>query len=302
MAAAFAVAALLATSCAAPVRRRPNDTPPLVACRRVDCLRVVTWNLHAIPLLSPHPTARLQHVAAEIRAQQPDLVLFQEVWSHAYARQLERDLGGAYRVTTAVGCRRPFPCGGLAILVRVASGWSASAPRFIAYEASAPWYRLLEWDGIAKKGMLLVRLSRGDASLGVIDTHLQTEYAHHGRDYSDLRRRQLEQLDATVAGTFGSTPVLVGGDFNTAPDEPSGLYATHLSRLGEDRTADLRTACGECGTRPSLTHSRWLDYLITRNLTASAALDRLVNDGIDRPFSDHDGLIGRFEYAPSALR
>jgi len=83
---------------------------------------------------------------------------------------------------------------------------------------------------------------------------------------------------------------------------PSGLYATHLSRLGEDRTADLRTACGECGTRPSLTHSRWLDYLITRNLTASAALDRLVNDGIDRPFSDHDGLIGRFEYAPSALR
>ncbi len=278
------------------------DMHPLVACGRIDCLRVVTWNLHAIPLISPHPTARLQNVAAEIGSQQPDVVLFQEVWAHAYARQLARDLGGAYRVTTAVGCGRPFPCGGLAILVRVASGWSASAPRFVAYESSAPWYRFREWDGIAKKGMLIVRLSRGDAMLGIVDTHLQTEYAHHGHDYTDLRRRQLEQLDATVTATFGSAPVLVGGDFNTAPEERSGLYATHLSRLGDDRTADIRTACGECGTRPSLVHSRWLDYLITRNLRASATLDRLVNDHVDQPFSDHDGLIARFVYSPAALR
>jgi endonuclease/exonuclease/phosphatase family metal-dependent hydrolase len=300
--AAFAIAAFVAMSCAPPALHRAMDMHPLVACGRADCLRVVTWNLHAIPLISPHPTARLQNVATEIRSQQPDVVLFQEVWAHAYARQLARDLGGAYRVTTAVGCGRPFPCGGLAILVRVASGWSASAPRFVAYESSAPWYRFREWDGIAKKGMLIVRLSRGGATLGIVDTHLQTEYAHHGHDYTDLRRRQLEQLDATVTATFGSAPVLVGGDFNTAPDERSGLYATHLSRLGDDRTADIRTACGECGTRPSLVHSRWLDYLITRNLTASTTLDRLVNDHVDQPFSDHDGLIARFVYSPAALR
>ena len=237
------------------------DAPPLLACVRPDCLRVVTWNLHAIPFMSPRPTARLRNVAAKIREQQPDVVLFQEVWSYAYARQLGRDLAGTYRVTTAVGCGRPFPCGGLAILVRVGSGWVASAPTFVAYEASAPWYRFREWDGIAGKGMLMVHLARGDASLGVVDTHLQTEYARYGRDYSDLRRRQLEQLDGTLRSTFGSTPVLVGGDFNTAPDEPSRLYATHLSRLGDDRTADIRTACGECGTRPSPPPTRALARL-----------------------------------------
>jgi endonuclease/exonuclease/phosphatase family metal-dependent hydrolase len=300
---ALALTSLLAASCGAPVVRRHADAPLLLPCERADCLRVVTWNLHAIPFISPHPGARLRNVAAEIRAQQPDVVLFQEVWSHAYARQLARDLGGAYRVTTATGCGRPFPCGGLAILVRVASGWVASTPTFVAYEASAPWYHFREWDGIAKKGVLMVRLARADASLAVVDTHLQTEYARYRRNYADLRRRQLEQLGWTLDHAFGTAPVVLGGDFNTAPDEPSRLYATHLSRLGDDRTVDLRTACGECGTRPSvLRAARWLDYLLTRNLAASVRVERIVNDTVDQPFSDHDGLLGRLEYVPETLR
>jgi endonuclease/exonuclease/phosphatase family metal-dependent hydrolase len=295
---------LLATSCMlGPPSHAPVDPPLLLPCTGRDCLRVVTWNLHGIPFMSPRPSARLRNVAGKIREQQPDLVLFQEVWSHAYARQLGRDLGGEYRVTTALGCRRPFPCGGLAILVRVGSGWVASAPTFVPYEASAPWYRFREWDGIAKKGMLMVQLARGEESLAVLDTHLQTEYARYGRDYSDLRRRQLEQLDGTLRSTFGDRPVLVGGDFNTAPEEASGLYASHLARLGDDRTTALRIACGECGTRPSLLRpARWLDYLITRNLAATAAVERILNDSVDQPFSDHDGLLGRLEYEPRALR
>jgi endonuclease/exonuclease/phosphatase family metal-dependent hydrolase len=303
--AAFALSALLVASCLGPTLQPTPDALPLVPCTRPDCLRVVTWNLHAIPFLSPRPTARLRNVATKLREQHPDLVLLQEVWSHAYARQLGRDLADTYRVTTAVGCGRPFPCGGLVLLVRLGSGWVASAPRFIAYEAAAPWYRFREWDALAKKGMLLVQLARDGAVLGIVDTHLQAEYARFGRDYSDLRRRQLEQLAWTLAHSFGTKPVLVGGDFNTAPGERSGLYESHIARLGEDRTIDLRIVCGECGTRPvavPLRRARWLDYLITRNLPASATVERIVNEAVDRPFSDHDGLLGRIEYAPDALR
>jgi endonuclease/exonuclease/phosphatase family metal-dependent hydrolase len=185
------------------------------------------------------------------------------------------------------------------VLVRAASGWVPSAPTFVPYGSSAPWYRFREWDGIVKKGMLLVTLARGctDETIAVVDTHLQTEYAYFGRDYAELRRRQLEQLDATVRARFLGMPVLIGGDFNTAPKERSGLYASHFARLGDDRTVDERAACG-CGTRPPGSYrvaSRWLDYVLTQRLGARATAVRITNDWVDRPFSDHDGVLVRLE-------
>ncbi len=293
--------ALLATGgCFAPAPHPPRPAPPLLPCATRECLRVLTWNVHAIPFLAPWPTARLHNVAAKVLEQQPDLVLLQEVWSHAYARQLARDLAGAYRVMTATGCARPFPCGGLVVLVRNASGWTAATPRFAAYRASGPWYRLREWDAIAKKGILMVDLTRGGASLAVVDTHLQTDYARFGRTYSRVRRRQLEQLAETLDAAFPGRPILVGGDFNTAPREASGLYESHVATLGTDRTADLRAACAPCGTRPTLLHpARWLDYVLTRDVPATAAAARIGNDGIDQPFSDHDGVLVRLDGVPS---
>ena len=253
--------------------------------------------------MSPRPTTRLRNIAAKIREQQPDIVLLQEVWAHAYARVLERGLAGRYRLTTGSGCLRPWPCGGLAVLVRVASGWTASSPVFVAYDASAPWYRLAEWDGIAKKGMLMVQLAHAGQSVVVVDTHLQTAYRRYHRDYTDIRRQQLEQLAATLDATSRSRPVLIGGDFNTAPSDRKALYASHMARLGDDRTMELRAACGECGTRPSFMRpARWLDYVLTRGVTASATAALITNAAIDEPFSDHDGVLVRLDYEPPALR
>ena len=294
----LALATLSLSACAwrATVPAGIPAQPTLLPCADAACLRVLTWNLHAIPLLSPSPPARLRNVAAEIRAQQPDLVMLQEIWSHAYASQLERALP-EYRLLRGSGCARPFPCGGLVVLVRNASGWVASAPTFVPYEATAPWYRFREWDGLVKKGALLLTLARGDATLGVIDTHLQTEYGYLGRDYTEIRRAQLEELAGLVHGRFASRPVVLAGDLNTDPDVHSGLYASQIARLGEDRTVDERDACG-CGTRPPGSYrasSRWLDYVITRRLPVRAASTRIVNEWVDRPFSDHDGVLVRLQ-------
>lgn len=297
------VAMCLIAGCAS-WRAVPAPTPAaaLAPCTRADCLRVMTWNLHAIPFVTANPMARLGNVASKIREQQPDVVLLQEVWSHAFARRLQHRLRDQYRITTSTGCGRPFPCGGLAILVRIGSGWTASAPSFVAYEASGPWYRLLEWDYIAKKGMLFAHLTRGGETVGVLDTHLQTEYGRYGRNYSDIRRRQLEQLDATLSERFAQTPVVIGGDFNTAPVERSGLFQTHVATLGDDRTAEFRAECGQCGTRPTaLRPGRWLDYVMTQHLAATSTLEPIRNVAVDVPFSDHDGLLVRLEYERGAL-
>ena len=285
-------------------RTVPAATPAttLAPCTQAACLRVVTWNLHAIPFVTSNPVARLGNVAAKIREQQPDVVLLQELWAYAYPRRLKHLLRDQYTVTTATGCGRPFPCGGLAVLVRIGSGWTVSAPDFVAYGSSAPWYRLAEWDFIAKKGMLMLSLARGSETVGVLDTHLQTEYARYGRNYSNIRRRQLEQLDATLAARFAGRPVILGGDFNTAPAERSGLFQTHVATLGDDRTAEFRAQCGQCGTRPAtLRPGRWLDYVMTRHLTASSTLEPIRNVAVDVPYSDHDGILVRLEYQHGAL-
>jgi endonuclease/exonuclease/phosphatase family metal-dependent hydrolase len=300
---ALALAAMVAGGCAWRAIPPPAPAAPLLPCTTTDCLRVVSWNLHGIPFVAPNPIARLRNVAAKIHEQQPDVVLLQELWTHAYPHELARLLAGEYRVTTAVGCARPFPCGGLAVLVRNASGWVASAPTFVRFRARAPWYRFAEGDGFVRKGMMLLNLARGDETLGVVDTHLQSEYGRYGRDYSDLRRRQLEQLAWALTSVFGTRPVVVGGDLNTAPDEWTGLYESHVAPLGDDRTVAYRAGCGGCGTHRSLLKPpRWIDYLITRNLTAAGSLAPIANDAVDQPFSDHDGLLLRLDYDRRTLR
>jgi endonuclease/exonuclease/phosphatase family metal-dependent hydrolase len=292
------IALALGAGCA--VRPTPPAVPLWSPCTQAHCLRVLSWNVHAIPFVSSHPTRRLRNVAAKIREQRPDVVLLQEVWAHAYVELLRRRLAGEYRVTRAFGCGRPFPCGGLVVLVRVASGWVASRPTFVPFDAAAPWHRLAEWDGIAKKGMLLVRLERGEQSVGIVDTHLQSRYPQYGRTYSAIRRRQLEQLARTVDATFGRRAAIVAGDLNTAPNERRVLYASHVAPLGDDRTAALRAACPRCGTRVATKSPRWIDYVITRGLVATSTATRITNDGLDDPYSDHDGLLLRLECEPAA--
>jgi endonuclease/exonuclease/phosphatase family metal-dependent hydrolase len=285
------VALVLAAGCV--VRPTPPPDPVWSPCTGPKCLRLLSWNVHAIPFVTAQPTRRVRNVAAKIREQQPDVVLLQEVWTHAYAAVLRRALAGDYRLTYAGGCRRPFPCGGLVVLVRVASGWVASPPTFVPFRAHAPWRRFREWDVIAKKGMLVLRLTRGDRVLGIVDTHLQSRYPEYRHNYMTVRRHQLEQLRATVDATFGGAPVVIGGDFNTAPNDPSGLYASHVAPLGDDASASFRAGCPGCGTRTPPKLPRWIDYVLTRGLAVTPAVTRILSTAIDTPYSDHHGVLVR---------
>ena len=290
---ALGLALALAAGCAPRPTLPATATPRFTPCDTADCLRVLTWNVHAIPLVSPRPTARLRNVADAIGAQAPDVVLLQEVWAHAYAELLARRLGDAYRLIRAYGCGRPYPCGGLVVLVRRASGWRASPPTFVRYKKHAPWRRLREWDGIAKKGMLLVTLTRAGRTVGIVDTHLQTRYLEYRHNYRTVRTRQLEQLRATLDATFGAWPVILGGDFNTAPNDPSGLYASHVAPLGDDTAATLRLTCPASSTRPPPKLPRWIDYVLTRGLGVTPTVTLIRNQAIDTPYSDHDGVLVR---------
>src|SRR5439155_8182520 len=123
--------------------------------------------------------------------------------------------------------------------------------------------------------------SSAGASLVVVDTHLQAQYA--GRDYLAVRRAQIEQLLAFLQHDHSHDPVLIGGDFNTAAAEP--LYASLLSTLGTDLTAQERQSC-HCGTNFDFAHREWIDYVFARGWNVNATAQRITNDTADSPYSD----------------
>jgi endonuclease/exonuclease/phosphatase family metal-dependent hydrolase len=298
----LATAAYL-TGCTGRVTPAPPLPQKLLECAPgVTCIRIVSWNLHGLPWpLSRDPLGRMRNIAAVIAEQQPDVVALQEVWFGAYLQRLIDDLRDTY---TAERLRRigSLPRGGLAILVRKNSGWSPDGtPIWMQYERSAPAYRIWESDGISAKGLLALRLRRDDRQRFVlVDTHLQSQYPENGRDYVLVRRDQLDELEGALTWRFHGEPILITGDFNTRPFER--LYATHIKSLGNDLTADLRTACGPwCGTNIDARdgHHDWIDYVIARTFPVHAQATLVRNDGMDWPYSDHDGLLVRLEPEPN---
>ncbi len=288
----------LSSGCATNVAHRHPPQSVLLPCDQEACLRVVSWNVHGLPFYSK-TSDRMRRIAAKIAEQQPDLVLLQEVWFGRFRSLLARTLEADYQIAYDPRWVTGWPRGGLVMFVRHGSGWRVSTSTFRRYDASAPWYRLTEFDGVSGKGILAATVSSGSSSLAVIDTHLQSQYK--GRPYLHVRSEQIMELLQLLERKYPSTPILIGGDFNTGAKEE--LYASELSNLGDDLTVEERKDC-QCGTNfgDDGTWPEWIDYVLVKNWKVRATVQRIENDFSDNPYSDHDGLLVRLLYERTSLR
>jgi len=276
---------------------------PLASCTDGGCLTLLSWNVHGLPWpISRDPGGRLDAIATAIRSTAPDVVALQEVWLASYEARLERALGAEYQAFF-----RPRsgiiagPEGGLVVFLRRAGRWQAltAGLRFVPYQHKANG-RLLEGDSISGKGVLRLDVEAAGQAVCLLATHLQAQYPESGPDHLYVAERsgQLEELRA-VEQTCGSKPTLLLGDFNTAPEE-HGVYDTHMTALGTDLTTRARTECERpCGSHFSAdgTRDEWIDYIISPTAGVDAAVQRIVNVAVDRPYSDHDGLLARIVFA-----
>jgi endonuclease/exonuclease/phosphatase family metal-dependent hydrolase len=234
-------------------------------------------------------------VSIQIREQQPDLVLLQEVWLTVYRNRLERLLSDEYEATFVPRTMTGWPAGGLLVFRRRAVGWSVEEITFTRYDRAASWWRLDEGDGLSGKGYLAIQLLKNSQRLLVVNTHLQSQYPEHAREYEEIRRSQLNQLQSYLSNIPSSQLVLIAGDFNTKPTER--LFGSHLDPLGTDLTRAEReesasgTAFNERGESKD-----WIDYVITRHFDAEADVVLIRNESIDVPYSDHHGLLVRLLY------
>jgi endonuclease/exonuclease/phosphatase family metal-dependent hydrolase len=258
-------------------------------------LRLISWNLHALPFIGRNVEQRMRRAAGALIEHAPDVVLLQEIWTANALRVFERALGDSYAVLIGENGHGRH-CGGLLTLINKTT-WSVEGrARFTPFDAQAPAWRFWEGDGLMKKGALVAIAKHVETSREArfVNTHLQSQYGYFHTADGALRARlaylperiaQLRQLEL-LAQDDGRL-VMIGGDFNTEPHEWPALQ---LPSSWQDLSAPLRLS-GERATYIEKTGpTAWYDYVFaSRPVEAEALLIR--NSAVGYPYSDHHGLV-----------
>ncbi len=247
-------------------------------------VRVLSWNVWDLPVISDHLDARVARIGPAIARLEPDLVALQELWEADDARRIGDDL----RAAGLVHQTAPNEDTGLLI----ASRWPIEATRFAPFTLGkapwAPWH--VDW--VATKGVVQVDVQTPVGPLTFADTHLQGRYRTDL--YPDTRLAQaLEVAEATAPRREGVVPPLVlAGDLNS----PSHELPYEVLEVS-------------CGLRPTSERSA-LDAVLVRDGTAVRvveassrhALEEVVelDDGVAAPLSDHPAVLAELTLASCA--
>ena len=248
-------------------------------------VRVTTWNLEWFPNGSPKelPAAeqakRIAAAAEALRPLNPDIILLQEVKDYdACARLAEAIRPHVYHVAICSAFREPRQPGigkqQVAILAKehAQAAWSE------------PWKAM---DGVdPPRGFAFAWFKIGGNDVGVYSLHLKSNLIMHGdkavEARKNIRKREvaIEQLLTHVHDVIGrSMPMVksfvVGGDFNTNPDQPdfaeektlTALTAGGFRNSMEGAPLPQRITHPGSGPYPNAT----FDYLFGSNFTAAKA-------------------------------
>jgi len=193
---AFAAAFALtpATQAAAPVR-----------------LRVLTWNVWGLPVVSPNMEARIAALPDAIAKLDPDVVLLQELWEETTGERVRQGLERhGYRYTSHLA-HTAFGMTGLFTASKLPLENVGFLPFASGRIGHSFWH--LEWIASKGVGRFLVHTPLGP--LEVQNTHLQAQY-----DTDLYAAERLSQVGEIVSmHQDWSLPLVLGGDFNTGSEE-----------------------------------------------------------------------------------
>lgn len=247
-------------------------------------LRVLTYNVFGIPNLSPAIDERMAAIGPAMVALAPDVILLQEMWRNEDADRITDALQRAGFVAVRSFASEHWTDPGRSGLV-IATKLAIVGERFEAFEAGTlphiPWH--VDWRG--GKGSFAVRLATPVGEIGVVNVHAQASYATG--HYEGIRVAQAIETAAGIAAPGGvvgaDDPLVLGGDVNAPPDQPSTrlLEALTGTRI-EDRTLGTDVLMARSGTAIAV------EVVETRRVLTEPL--RLA-DGTVVPLSDHEGVL-----------
>ena len=281
-------------------------------------LRIASVNLEGVSVLgfdwSDNIDERFAAMAERLSTNAPllDVVLIQEVWKNAARRALLAHEGVVRNFPYRVDIAEQPGGAGLVILSRL----PIEMAHFHRFKAQGQCLKIWEGDCISGKGVMTVRLTLGDHSVWVGNTHLIACYTRIGEpktvcDKQDpngnYRRDQIIEARRVIEGLVGEAPAIFGGDFNFTrtsryyplminPAIPSDSSKSLLQTLATDYMR------GWTESNEEIVEPNRLDYFWTRpgrefrwhtqeNIHSIFTRPVLLRSGKRVPLSDHPVLV-----------
>lgn len=246
-------------------------------------LRVASYNVYDVPLISSDREARLDEIARRLSGLDIDVVALQELWVPEDAARMAEALAAA-------GLRHAHYFGPDADHERgsglfVASRFPIDDVRFEAFRVGTTPYIPWHVDWMAEKGIGVVRLATPAGPVDVGNTHLHASYAMG--DYGFVQLSQALQVADLLSATAAEMPpLLLMGDLNVAPTSLPLRALVSLSGLEPARSDfDLDHIFARGGSARRLRAEE-----VTTLFEEQVELE----DGSESLLSDHPCLLARY--------
>ncbi|MCA9549297.1 MAG: endonuclease/exonuclease/phosphatase family protein [Myxococcales bacterium] len=259
-----------------------SAAPPAPA--RPVVLRVITFNVWGLRLITPDRRPRIEAIADYVARAAPDMVSFQEVWvdSDAHLLRDRRSQAGLHYSSRFEGAGSDS---GLLLVSRYPILETHFTVFADGHTPHTPWH--LDW--AVDKGVGVARVEAPFGPLEVAVTHMQSGYGSDEYRFVQLGQ-VLQAVDSVAPSTEGHPPLVFAGDLNagagTLPFEAltaiAGLTPS-VSNSGIDAVL-TRSGDGVC-LAPLATHMLF---------TAPVAL----SNGHERPLSDHPAVVAEIAATP----
>ena len=242
-------------------------------------LRLVTFNIQFTPVVGRYRAARATAIMNELKQLDPDVAAFQEAFVDSDIQTLTNLLSENTRLTF----HQRFPSSRAGSGLLVSSAFPIHRMAFEPYTDYGPVWRIWEADGLARKGVALVRLKLPSGMLlDIFHTHAQAGYPWER--YEEIRDRQLIQARRFVEQrVHPSIPAFFLGDINCR--EQTRPYMSLTGGGFMERAMAIPTGIDHIfhilqkgGSRIEVLHTRPIEKIWQEN-------------GVSMRLSDHPGYF-----------
>ncbi|PIZ43650.1 hypothetical protein CO181_00490 [candidate division WWE3 bacterium CG_4_9_14_3_um_filter_43_9] len=276
-------------------------------------LRVLSFNLLGIPLISKNFDFRMKTIPLEVAKLAPDIVCFQEVWLTKIKEILVsemRPFGYHYYAALEVGVKIK---GGLLTF----SKYGIRDLAFTKFINKSSFWGDRLMDSTFYKGFLDSRIIIGKEEISVINLHLSANYSDEfvrQNHYFQQVEEQVSMLIPYVEKISRNVPVILTGDFNLAPHSLFYNKLVHYLNLLDSMGAvqdptELPCALIQTHRLSNRKISRRSDYIFIRrqpktNISGQIVLNQKYKNpqGEEVYLSDHFGVLAEIFINETALK
>ena len=227
------------------------------AAKKTHSLKILSWNMYLLPaktFMRTAQKARAELIAQQFNESDYDVLVLQEAF-HKKARQI---------LAKALKEKYPYQIGpaNKGGFIKTNSGLWIVSKYPLEFVAQTKYEECFGVDCFAKKGALLVEVTKDGKTFQIADTHLQAE---GGEKPDNIRISQVKQMTEKLIEAYEKEGVtqLLCGDFNIDINEAN--YKKMMTIVKADNTPtsgalQFTSSAPDYGTPSSV-----IDYILVRN-------------------------------------